>query len=571
MAQPVFLSNKSFLNRLIDRIAEKPVRSFLLFWTLLNLLQVSFTELTSDEGYYWFYAQHLQWGYYDHPPMIALLIKLGGYLFTGELGVRVFNVVLSTAGLTLFFSLLPDAYKKSSRTYLLLLSAPLLHYLTFLVFPDGPLLFFSLLFLVMYKHFLQKGTLLTAILLGLALAFMAYSKYHGALVLIFTVLANPQLLRTPLFYLSLFVAALLFAPHLWWQYREGFPTLKYHLSGRTGGISFRHVGEYVSQQLIAIGPGIIFLPFVIKTTDVFERTLKAIIIGTLFFFLVSSFKTFVHFHWTSIALYPLLYFAVAYYNQPQKKGLFRWLVLPFVVLFFIARLLLMIPFIQGMHVGEDYYHGRKTWAKEIADVAGNRYVFMPNNLREASLYSFYSGNKGITLYTRQEKKSQYELWGYEDSLQGKEVVLVTKQPFERSRLLPNSLQKGLSYSVFPSFSSYYSGVSINASTRQIADTLEAEVEIINRRSTPLDFSRGLNGERTTLILSVEKGKETIGTNILSFLSAADNIPPQSSIKRKVKTSITDLPQGEYNLFFGIRNGLLPDAILSEGLTLDVKR
>ena len=82
---------------------ERMPAFFLFFWFILNIIQVSLMELTSDEGYYWFYSQRLQWGYYDHPPLIAALIKAGCSLFPGELGVRFFNVVLSTAGLYLFF------------------------------------------------------------------------------------------------------------------------------------------------------------------------------------------------------------------------------------------------------------------------------------------------------------------------------------------------------------------------------------------------------------------------------------------------------------------------------------
>lgn len=541
---------------------RQPVACFLLFFTVLNLLQIGFTELTSDEGYYWFYAQHLQWGYYDHPPMIAVLIKLGGFFFGGEFGVRVFNVILSTAGLALFFSLLPEELKQKQRTYLVLLSAPLLHYLTFLVFPDGPLLFFGLLFLVLYKRFLNRKNLATAVLLGVSLALMAYSKYHGALVLLFTIAANPKLLKSGYFYLALLVAALLFAPHLWWQYREGFPTLKYHLSGRTGQWSFRHVGEYVSQQLVAIGPGLIFIPFVCRANNVFERTLKVIIIGTFSFFLLSSFKTFVHFHWTSIAVYPLLYFAVAYYNRPQKTKLFRWLILPFVVLFFIARILLAVPLIEGMHVGEDVYHGRKVWAKQIASIAGDKPVFLPNNLREASLYSFYSGKMGVTLYNRSEKKSQYELWGYEDSLQGKDVFFATKDRFEGSQELKTIIGQTLYYRVIPSFQSYYTGLSNEIVLQDFLGTnsvLHASVKLTNKRNKAIDF---LTGERPVLLYVLEQNNRLVKDGLLQPLPAIV-LPSQKSINLTVQVPVKDLPEGDYWLYPGIRNGVLPDAILAE--------
>jgi hypothetical protein len=123
----------------------------------------------------------------------------------------------------------------------------------------------------------------------------------------------------------------------------------------------------------------------------------------------------------------------------------------------------MFPIIPDMHVGEDYYHGRKQWAKEISIAAGNKPVFMTNNLRESSLYSFYSGKRGVTLYTRPEKKSQYELWGYEDSLQGKDVFYLAKYPFTGSQPFNNSLHQHLHFAIIPSFNSYYHNVTIKAS------------------------------------------------------------------------------------------------------------
>lgn len=544
-------------------ISQNPVPYFLGFWLLLNLLQIAFTELTSDEGYYWFYAQRLQWGYYDHPPLLAALIKAGNILFGGELGVRFFNVVLSTAGLGLFFTLIPDELRRSQKTYWVLLSAPLLHYLTFLVFPDGPLLFFSLLFLFVYKRFLAKENLVTALLFGLSLALMAYSKYHGALVLLFTVAANPRLLKSSYFYLSLIVASVMFFPHLWWQYKNDFPTFKYHLSGRTGTWSFKHVGEYVSQQIFAIGPGLIFIPFVVKTKDVFERTLKFIIIGTLLFFLVSSAKTFVHFHWTSVALYPLLYFAVRYYNRPEKKRLFNALILPFVVLFFVARLLLMLPLIPNMHVGEDYYHGRKDWANEIKTLARGNTVFMPDNLREASLYSFYSGQPGVTLYTHPEKKSQYELWGYEDSLQGKEVLFLSKYPDNGGKKI-SLLNKDFYYTVVPSFQSYYNGIAIKANIDAVtADTLKATLTLYNQRGKEISFGKGPGSTYVGISYSIEQNKNVLKADGVLPLTTADDLQPGTSRTKKVSVPISDIPKGNFEIYFGIRSGVLPDAVLSD--------
>ena len=36
-------------------------------WGLLNLLQANWTELANDEAYYWYFSQHLDWGYSTTP------------------------------------------------------------------------------------------------------------------------------------------------------------------------------------------------------------------------------------------------------------------------------------------------------------------------------------------------------------------------------------------------------------------------------------------------------------------------------------------------------------------------
>ena len=74
---------------------------FILGWVLVNLLQATFTGLYPDEAYYWVYSRHLQWGYFDHPPMVALMVKFGELFHHGYLFTRLGTVLLS-AGALLF-------------------------------------------------------------------------------------------------------------------------------------------------------------------------------------------------------------------------------------------------------------------------------------------------------------------------------------------------------------------------------------------------------------------------------------------------------------------------------------
>ena len=118
-------------------------------WWLLNVVQATFTELANDESYYWFFAWHLDWGYYDHPPMTPLLIWLGSWL-PGELGVRLCVTLLQPLYLYLLWMMIrpSDATRRDAWLYFLVaFSIPLMQLYGFVATPDAPLMMFSVLFL----------------------------------------------------------------------------------------------------------------------------------------------------------------------------------------------------------------------------------------------------------------------------------------------------------------------------------------------------------------------------------------------------------------------------------------
>ncbi|MDQ3279618.1 MAG: hypothetical protein M3Q06_14930, partial [Bacteroidota bacterium] len=202
-------------------------------------------------------------------------------------------------------------------------------------------------------------------------------------------------------------------------------------------------------------------------------------------------------------------------------------------------------------------------------LAGGKPLFMPNNLREASLYAYYSGKPSITLYNRPEKKSQYELWGYEDSLQGKDVLVVTKYPFYESRELKTNLQT-VHYSTILSFRSFYTNISIEPLfVHQTSDSILATIVINNHRNRRLIFENSLNGGQTSVMYSLEKNGKIIHADSVQSLSPADSVASKGSIERIVAIPKKSITAGEYTLYFGLRHGFLPDAILSKGTVVSL--
>ena len=63
---------------------------------VLRCLAAAWTPLTFDEAYYWMWSKHLAFGYYDHPPAVAVVIRLGTMVAgDSELGVRLVSILLA--------------------------------------------------------------------------------------------------------------------------------------------------------------------------------------------------------------------------------------------------------------------------------------------------------------------------------------------------------------------------------------------------------------------------------------------------------------------------------------------
>src|SRR5262245_58434730 len=96
MATAVFQVGVAFFVHLQSDADENPaIRwsvitiTILTYILILKLILMGCVNLIPEEAYYWNYAQHLDWGYLDHPPMVAWLIWLSTTIFgKSELSVR---------------------------------------------------------------------------------------------------------------------------------------------------------------------------------------------------------------------------------------------------------------------------------------------------------------------------------------------------------------------------------------------------------------------------------------------------------------------------------------------------
>ncbi|OQP50428.1 hypothetical protein A4H97_00880 [Niastella yeongjuensis] len=400
---------------------------FYVGWVCINIVQAANTELFDDEAYYWVYSRFMDWGYFDHPPLIAALIKAGYAIFHNELGVRFFSLLLNAATIFLVQQL---TCKKDDRLfYAVALSIAVAQIGGILAAPDTPLLFFTVLYFWLYQRFLQKTNITNSLLVGMGMACLLYSKYHGILIIGLVLLSNLKLLANKYTYVAGIVCLLLFTPHLYWQYKHNFPSVQFHLFERNAdSYRFSFTSEYILGQIAFAGPVIgwllLWAAFMYRPVLAVERAMKYSLIGIYIAFLTSTYKGRVEANWTAAAFIPLMVLSHRYLVQHYKLQKWVYSSIPITLVLVLAgRLYLMAWFPAVLPIKENEFHGNREWTNGIHQQAGNLPVVFVNTYQRASKYWFYTGVPAFSLNSPYYRRNNFNMWPIEDSLIGKTVYM----------------------------------------------------------------------------------------------------------------------------------------------------
>lgn len=434
----------------------------LLLWVCVDLLTALFVNIHSDEAYYALYGARLAWGYYDHPPMVALLAHCSALLFDGILGVRFCTILMHAGTLWLVWKTLSaeerDAPHAAVEFCIIAASLTMFVIYGFTTTPDAPLLFFTALFFHLYKKYVelkagetselpetpQKGHLSSgkgwflATAIGVTVAAMMYSKYMGVLVVAFVILSNLRLLRDIRVWYALSLALLLFTPHLVWQVQNHFPSFTYHLIARNTHFRIAFPLEYIPNQLLVFNPIAFCLALYFcwerrKTADLFEKACLYTIVGFILFFWVMTVKGHAEPHWTVAASVPML---IVLFRNLHKEGWSKWiyrLILPMAALLIVARIALCFN-VLAKSTG---YGSRKDYLSAIQKLDIDRPVVFIETFQNPSLYRFYTGKDATTLSTLRGRRSQYDILQLDTAWQGRPVIIFGNIPGAKDTVIDN--------------------------------------------------------------------------------------------------------------------------------------
>ncbi|MEM8890583.1 MAG: glycosyltransferase family 39 protein [Bacteroidota bacterium] len=393
---------------------------------LINVLQGIFTELDPDEAYYWMYSRDLAWGYFDHPPFVALLIRMGSSLLPGSIGVRLWAPILQIVSLWMIWHMLgsPQEKKQLYAFILLAVAFPMFQVYGFVMTPDVPLLFFTVSFFWAYQRFLDNKSLLNALFWGATMALLLYSKYHGTLIIGMSVLANLQLLRQRNFYLASIFGVLLFLPHFYWQFSNQFPSFQYHLAGRNDAYTVDHQLNFFLGQIYTFGPFVLPLLLIFygkfKRNTAFHRFLFFLIPVVFLFFFLNSFNGHPEPQWTVVLCIPFIFlgYELSCRNETFRKYLYATAALSLVLC--LGLRIAMLPGVSKIRPAMQ----ELVWMEDLNEKSGGVPLFFQNSYRSSSKYHFYFDIPAFTYTDRKYRRNQYDLWTLETELHNRKVLFI---------------------------------------------------------------------------------------------------------------------------------------------------
>jgi len=254
----------------VDVTAPSPARpralyGFILAVTVARLLAAALIPLTEDEAYYRLWAQSPQFGYFDHPPMIAWWIHAGVALVgDNALGVRLFPAL--SAGLTtlIVFDLartLGAAGRTALRAAIWFNATLIIGWGGILAVPDAADVPFWALTLWCLSRLSGPRPARWWLAAGAAAGLATISKYSalflapGVLLWLAITPGGWRWLRTPWPWLAGLIAAAIFSTNVAWNAGHGWVSFaKQFGRAAPGRLAPRYLLELIVGQALLLNP-----------------------------------------------------------------------------------------------------------------------------------------------------------------------------------------------------------------------------------------------------------------------------------------------------------------------------
>jgi len=299
---------------------------------LLTLATAGRYGFYGDELYYLACAKHLDWGYVDHPPLVALITLVGTSTF-GETIVALRFMSGLAGAITVLLSahvarVLGGGSMSQTLAALSICFAPAFPALSSYLSMNSIDVMLCTLFLIVFLRTIKEPSPGKWVALGALFGVGLLNKYTflvlGASLFVSLIVTRQWIvLRSRWPYISGAIALIIFAPHVLWQMEYGWPTIEF----MRNATEFKNLAlsplAFMSQLTIGLNP----------------LTLPLWLTGVLFLLLSKRAKEYRFLGWTAVV------FVIVYMCQNSKF----YYVLPVFPLLFASGAVAWEGFSQSHH------------------------------------------------------------------------------------------------------------------------------------------------------------------------------------------------------------------------------
>ena len=394
---------------------QKLFIGFLMIY-LIRLLIVFNMGITPQDAYYHLYSEHLALSYFDHPPMVAYMLRVFG-LVLGQnvIGIKLTDFIVTLASLFAFYRLarffLSEA--RAFKASLFYGTTLMLSVLSINTTPDVPLMLFWTLALIFVFKALFENELWHWALAGFLIGLAFDSKYTGGFLLLglfaFLLLSKshrPYLFSKQSLLLLVFFGIAVF-PVVYWNYSNDWISFTFQTSQRAESVeTFRlqpliFLGSLGTQLLLLVP--FLFVGMVVVMWKMLLKTIKekrlpgdktlflmAFSIPMILFFFSLSFFYWIKLNWSMPAYISAIILVSAFLGQGVLKGQ----VLTSLVLHVV--LAVQIIFYPVNVESDDTWYGWEELATRVDGLMEehpNAFLFSDDHYKTSAVLSYYLDRK----------------------------------------------------------------------------------------------------------------------------------------------------------------------------------
>lgn len=399
------------------------------FFTLFNIVANGFIPFYSDETYYWMWSKKLALSYFDHPPMVAYLIKATTLFGDSPMEIRLASPLLMSASAYIIYKLAYTIFDKRTATYsfYIFLSGIIVQAGYTLITPDIPLIFFWALTLYVAYHYTQSGEAKYALLTGIFAGALLLSKYTGVLLLVSLVLYilmyKRSLLKDKYLYIAVILCFVVFSPVIYWNYLHDYLSFKFQLGhgiAQEKHFSPNDLMKFVGAQLGLFHP-LYLLPllyFIIRDRDIFSNKKMFLLTPFLFplgFFIYFSAFKHANAQWAAPAYLSASILLGYYLAQRDAKRLVAVAMLITLVTVLLLKTPLgdVIPIVKNFKARAGKINNLTTEIEALSlDIDKYDYILIDDY--HGTDVPYYFGKSDNILVLSTARFSNFNIWRHED-------------------------------------------------------------------------------------------------------------------------------------------------------------